>query len=43
MYEELRTLPGDSPKAGKLLKEIKSVSDKNVPIPDGIQEAVPNL
>jgi hypothetical protein len=42
MYEELRLLPGDSPKAEKLLKEIKAVSDKNVPIPDGIQEAVPN-
>jgi hypothetical protein len=42
MYEELRLLPGDSPKAEKLLKEIKAVSDENVPIPDGIQEAVPN-
>lgn len=43
MYEELRLLPGDSPKADKLLKEIKAVSDENVPIPDGIQEAVSNF
>ena len=43
MYEELRLLPGDSPKAEKLLKEIRAVSDENVPIPDGIQDAVPSL
>jgi hypothetical protein len=43
MYEELRLLPGDSHKAEKLLEKIRAVSDENVPIPDGIQEIVPNF
>jgi hypothetical protein len=43
MYEELRLLPGDSPKAEKLLEQIRVVSDENVPIPDGIQEIVTNF
>jgi hypothetical protein len=43
MYEELRLLPGDSPKAEKLLEQIRTVSDNNVPVPDGIQEIIPNF
>jgi hypothetical protein len=43
MYEELRLLPGDSPKYEKLLKKIRAVSDENIPILDNIEEAVPNF
>jgi hypothetical protein len=43
MYEELKLLPGDSPKDEKLLKKIRAVLDENILIPDDIQEAVPDF